>query len=182
MVPGSHHINAKLEKVLGQSRCDAEAGRGVFAVSQHEIDAVLADQPLELFADDVSPRTSKDVTNEENFHADLMVSNWKGEPATALVLLRLLAVVKTFTTGDAESHRGKTHRQPISTGLFLREESPTEIPSCHFLHCGVPVWNSAFSVVKPGLRLKRLLHCTHAVRKKSKFPDGFNFSPCTRSE
>src|SRR5690348_7301159 len=94
VIAGGHHINSELEKIFGQRWSDAEARGGVFAVRQHEVNAVFTDQALQPFADDVPPRPPKDVANEENFHAVSMVSNWRGALAkTQLLSSNFLAVV-----------------------------------------------------------------------------------------
>jgi hypothetical protein len=66
-----HHIDAKIEKLLCQSRSDAESGGSILTVRNDEIDGVLLAYLGEAVFDDISSRTREDVSNKKNFQNKL---------------------------------------------------------------------------------------------------------------
>ena len=55
VVAGGHHVDAEIEEFFGERRRDAEAGRGVFAVGDYQIDGVLLNQRRQAVFRDTDP-------------------------------------------------------------------------------------------------------------------------------
>ena len=69
VVAGSHHVHAVLEKRIADVLGDAKAGGRVLRVGDHEVHAVVGDEPLEPLAQELTARPSDDVADEEQPHA-----------------------------------------------------------------------------------------------------------------
>ena len=66
VVARRHDVNAVIEQLIADLACDAEPGRGVFRVRNHEVDLVVLDDRLEPILDKVAPGAADDVANEED--------------------------------------------------------------------------------------------------------------------
>src|ERR1700683_4297081 len=69
VVAGSDYIDIQLEEFFGERGRYAEAGGGVFAVGDDEIDEVIAHDSRQAIFHNDSSGPSKDVTNKENAHS-----------------------------------------------------------------------------------------------------------------
>ena len=64
-----HHVHAVLEQRIADVLGDAEAGGRVLGVGDHEVDAVVIDEPLQPLAQELAAGPADDVADEEQPHA-----------------------------------------------------------------------------------------------------------------
>ena len=67
MVAAGDDFDAAGEQILGDPRRDAEAGSGVFAVGDAEIDLALREDVREPVVNDLAAGRAHDVANEKDF-------------------------------------------------------------------------------------------------------------------
>jgi hypothetical protein len=67
MIAGGHHIDAKIEKFLGERRSDSKSRCGILAIGDYQIDRVLLAKLGQAILNNVPPRAAKNVSNEKNF-------------------------------------------------------------------------------------------------------------------
>jgi hypothetical protein len=72
VISGGHHIDAQIEKLFSQRRCDSEASRGIFAVGDDQIHGVLLAQFRQAIFYDRPPRAAKNVTDKKNFQETMV--------------------------------------------------------------------------------------------------------------
>src|ERR1700691_2427032 len=77
MISGGHHVDAQVEKLLGERGRDSESSRRIFAVGNHQIRGVLLAQFRQAIPDNGPPGAPKNVTDKKNFQ-DLVsdVRSW----------------------------------------------------------------------------------------------------------
>ncbi len=68
VVAGGDYVDVEFEQFFRECRSDPEAGRGIFAVGDDQIDGAIAHNLRQLFLDDVPSGPSENVANEENTH------------------------------------------------------------------------------------------------------------------
>ena len=80
VVAAGEDVDAVVKQFVGQSRGDAEAGGGVFAVGDDQVDLPLRDDVGQAIADDLASWRADDVTDEEYAHAGCTVEGgwWNG--------------------------------------------------------------------------------------------------------
>ena len=67
VVAAGDHFDAGGEQILGEARRDAEAGGGIFAVGDAEIDVALREDVREAVVNDLAAGRADNVSDEENF-------------------------------------------------------------------------------------------------------------------
>src|SRR5262249_50901563 len=70
ITPGDH-LHAIFQKFFDDFRSDSEAGGGVFAVRNHQINAFLRNQIGEAVANNFAARRTNDVSDEEYAHREV---------------------------------------------------------------------------------------------------------------
>ena len=68
VVAAGDDVHAIGEQVVGDFRGDTEAGGGVFAVGDHEVDLAVRDEISQAIAHDLAARRTDDVTDEKYAH------------------------------------------------------------------------------------------------------------------
>ena len=68
MVPAGEDVDAVLQEVVGDFGGDAEAGGGVFAIGDDQVDLALRDEIGETIANDLAAGGAYDVPDKENAH------------------------------------------------------------------------------------------------------------------
>src|SRR5208282_3377880 len=66
MISGGEHVDAEIEKLLGDLRGEAEATGGILSVGNAEIDAVLPEQRRNLLAHNRPPRPPENISDKQN--------------------------------------------------------------------------------------------------------------------
>jgi hypothetical protein len=61
-------MSAEVEQFVGDGGRNAEAGRGVFAVYDHQIDMVLINNGVEFLRDNSAAGLADDITHKEQSH------------------------------------------------------------------------------------------------------------------
>ena len=69
MVAAGDDVDAVREQVVGDFGSDAEAGGGIFAVGDDEVDLAVRDEVGQAIADDLAAGRTDDVTDEEYAHS-----------------------------------------------------------------------------------------------------------------
>src|SRR5208337_2321516 len=69
MISGGEHVDAEIEKLLGDLRGEAEATGGILSVGNAEIDAVLPEQRRKLLAHNRPPWPSENISDKQNLQA-----------------------------------------------------------------------------------------------------------------
>jgi hypothetical protein len=72
VIAGGHDIDAEIEEFFGERGSDSEASGGVFAVSDDEIDGVLAPEFGQAIFYDRSSGTAENVTDKKNFQGSMV--------------------------------------------------------------------------------------------------------------
>ncbi len=68
MIAAGKHIDAVVEKFIGQARGDAESSSGIFTIGDDQIDFLLTYDIGETVVDDLASWRADDITDEENTH------------------------------------------------------------------------------------------------------------------
>ncbi len=68
VVAAGEYVNAGIEQFLCEARRDAEPGGSVFAIGNHQIDALRFDQIGEAVVNDLAAGRAADVSDEEDTH------------------------------------------------------------------------------------------------------------------
>jgi hypothetical protein len=63
------YVDPIRQQVVGDFGGDAEAGSGIFAIGDDEVDLAVRDEVREPIADDLATGRADDVTNEEYAHS-----------------------------------------------------------------------------------------------------------------
>jgi hypothetical protein len=90
VVAAGHHVHAVLEEVVGDVRRDAEPGRRVLDVGDHQIDLLMRDQRGEASAHQLPSRLADDVADEQE-------ANHPGDTGTMMTWPRRSAMRGTMT-------------------------------------------------------------------------------------
>ena len=77
MVAGGEDVNAEIEQIFGQRGGDSKPRGRIFAVGEHQINAMLAHQILQAIADDCASGASENVSDEQSSHSFSMVTRRK---------------------------------------------------------------------------------------------------------
>jgi hypothetical protein len=67
VIAAAQDFDAGGEKLFGEARSDAEAGSGIFAIGDAEVDLALLEDVVEAVVDDFAAGRADDVTDEEDF-------------------------------------------------------------------------------------------------------------------
>src|ERR1700733_453594 len=83
VIPGSHHIDAKIEELFRKRRRDPKPSRRVLAIGNHEVSRMRTYKLRQTILNNSPSRTPKNVANKKDFQ-DLMVPREKREEVQAL--------------------------------------------------------------------------------------------------
>jgi hypothetical protein len=65
VVAGSKDVGAEVKQVLGDRGREAESPGGIFSIHDDQIDLAFLDKVGQMFPDNASPRTTKNVPDKE---------------------------------------------------------------------------------------------------------------------
>ena len=69
VIPGGHHVDAPIEQLVADLARDAEAGRGVLDVGNHQVGVMMLDDAAQAVTDEIAARPADDVADEQQAHA-----------------------------------------------------------------------------------------------------------------
>jgi len=73
MIARSEDIGAEVEKLVCNLRRNSEAARGVFSIDNQQFDIVSVTHMADVLADNLAPRTPKDVSHKQDVQAVIPV-------------------------------------------------------------------------------------------------------------
>src|SRR5579871_717829 len=68
VIAGGQHIAAKVEKLVGDSRCNAEPAGRIFRISDHQVDLVGLHDVSNMVAHNLAAGAAENISNKENLH------------------------------------------------------------------------------------------------------------------
>src|SRR5580700_1766680 len=72
VIAAGEYFDAQVKKFFGDTRGDAEAGSGVLAIGDDQVDLALLDKVAQTLFHDAPPGRTYNVTNEKHAHICLL--------------------------------------------------------------------------------------------------------------